>query len=159
MTCHRMAPSLVKALEWENPSEGDCAVIRIAIAFLALAHGGNGLLMIFAPALWFTSTPGVEATGPYNPHLVADVGFAFLASGVLFGLALARPAWRAPLLIAAALWPALHGLLHAFEWVSHGPPTEAVNLITETLGIYGIAALGVVLAYIEAKAAHFGSKP
>jgi hypothetical protein len=88
----------------------------------------NGASMLLDGPGWYQRVPGVTDTGPFNPHFVADIGVAFIASAI--GLALR--AWR------EALWPAaligaaflvFHALIHVvgllgghshhamFEWL------------------------------------------
>lgn len=86
-------------------------VKRIAAASVGLVSAANGLVMLAAGARWFASTPGVAATGPYNPHFVADVGAAYLVAG----LALAARSWRPaywPAAVAGAAFFAGHALIH-----------------------------------------------
>jgi hypothetical protein len=80
-------------------------------AILAVLNVTNGLAMLFAGAFWFKTVPGGIETGPFNPHLVQDVGTAFLVAG----LALAARAWRPafwPAAVAGAGFLAGHGLIH-----------------------------------------------
>lgn len=89
-------------------------LIRALAAVLGFFHAANGLAMLTAPRLWYARTPGASDTGPFNPHFVADIGFAFLASGLAF-LAFA---WRPKLKLAAfgaSGFLTLHGLLHAWD--------------------------------------------
>lgn len=86
-------------------------VRRSLAALLGLLAAGNGAIMLAAGARWFAATPGVAATGPYNPHFVADVGAAYLVAG----LALAARGWRArywPAAVAGAAFFAGHALIH-----------------------------------------------
>lgn len=74
----------------------------------------NGLYMLARGPDWYARVPGVAHTGPYNPHFVADIGAAFLASGA----ALAARAWRPrlwPAALAGAGFVGLHGAIHVFE--------------------------------------------
>lgn len=84
---------------------------RALAALLGIFHTANGLYMLAAPHAWFAAAPGAADTGPFNPHFIADVGFAFLAGGLAFlGFA-----WR-PRLKLAALGASgfliFHALLH-----------------------------------------------
>ncbi|MCC8946111.1 hypothetical protein H8A97_13600, partial [Bradyrhizobium sp. Arg62] len=65
---------------------------RWIAGILALFNLANGLVMLSAGSLWWSLVPGAADTGPFNSHLVQDVGIAFIAAGL--GLA------------ARALWPA-----------------------------------------------------
>lgn len=83
---------------------------------LAALLGGNALLMLGQPELWFDTVPGVRATGPFNPHLVRDVGAAYFCAAA----GLAWQAWRGPR-AAPAAWLgvgflALHAGVHLLDW-------------------------------------------
>jgi hypothetical protein len=111
---------------------------RALATLLGLFHTANGLYMLAAPQTWFAAAPGAADTGPFNPHFVADLGFAFLAGGLGF-LAFA---WRPPLrLIAlgASGFQVFHALLHLFAVVrghSHHLPTDlAVIALPAFLGL------------------------
>ncbi|WP_405161697.1 hypothetical protein OG203_36065 [Nocardia sp. NBC_01499] len=59
-------------------------ITRIILAVLAVQGAVIGLWATIAPHSWYTSFPGfgmhwIAADGPYNHHLVADVGAFFLA--------------------------------------------------------------------------------
>lgn len=123
-----------------------CALILIAL----------GLAMLLDGALWYTLTPGVIATGPYNPHFVADIGFAFLASGMVLGIG----AWMGhrTLMLAGISWPALHAGLHAFGLVTMGPASTAA-LWAELLGVIApVIAAGIALFHVPAFSPGFGGR-
>ncbi|HUO92365.1 MAG TPA: hypothetical protein VMU22_05550 [Rhizomicrobium sp.] len=117
------------------------------LLILGLFHLGNGLWMLAAPMPWYAAVPGVSLTGPANHHFIADIGLAFAASGA--GLMLgARGGIRAAAWAAAgAAWPALHALLHIWGWFAHGFPTAGPVIVSEVMGVVGIGALGVALAF------------
>ena len=85
---------------------------------LAAISVGNALWMLAAPANWFETIPGVVDTGPFNVHLVRDVGCAYLTMGLLLALAARWPRGGLPLLIAVAIFMVLHALLHAWDIVA-----------------------------------------
>ena len=37
--------------------------------------------MLAVPAGWYDADPGVSETGPFNPHLVRNIGVAYLVAG------------------------------------------------------------------------------
>jgi hypothetical protein len=57
-----------------------------------------GVTMLFGPQSFYDLVPGVNETGPFNPHFVRDVGSAFLAacsgSPAMYGRA--PPPWPGP---------------------------------------------------------------
>jgi hypothetical protein len=111
---------------------------------LALGIGGavNGLFMLFTSEAWFTNI--AADTGPFNVHLVRDVGAAYLTSGVATLWAVRAPAWRTPLVAAAALFLGLHGLIHVAEVLTGAQPP--VHLLEDFPGVYLPALLLTVIA-------------
>ncbi len=124
------------------------AIWRGLAAILAAFHGLNGLRMIFDPAGWYASVPGIEHTGPLNTHFVPDIGFAFLTSALGFAVWAARPraaAWA----VMGAAWPALHGIFHLIGFAHHMP--GGLPLVTETAGVLlpGLAGLAIAGAALK----------
>jgi hypothetical protein len=86
--------------------------LRAVLALVAAYHVVQGALALLAPDTFF------EEIGQYgieNSHYVGDVGAFVLAFGIALGIAVVRPAWRAPLLWLGAIWYGLHALNHAFD--------------------------------------------
>jgi hypothetical protein len=51
----------------------------------AILNVANGLRMLAAPAGWFVGIPAaVPDTGPFNAHLVRDLGVVYAVCGVGF---------------------------------------------------------------------------
>jgi hypothetical protein len=120
--------------------------IRLGLAVIGLLNIANGLYMLFAPAAWYASVPGVVSTGPMNSHFIVDIGLAFIASGIgqIFGVQSGVAAGM--LALAGSVWPALHALFHVWGWATHGFPTQMDVASSELLGVVGVSALGVFLA-------------
>ncbi|MFQ5698397.1 MAG: hypothetical protein ACE5IL_08950 [Myxococcota bacterium] len=78
-------------------------------AFTAVA----GLYAYGFPAAFFAAV--ASHTGPFNVHLMRDVGAAYLTAGAALLVAAGRPGWRAPLTSAAGLFLGLHAAVHALE--------------------------------------------
>lgn len=77
----------------------------------------TGLMMLADGQHWYDSTRGVAATGPFNPHFVADVGAAFLAAG----LALVACAWRTrywPAALAGSAFLVFHAAIHIVDFIA-----------------------------------------
>lgn len=53
----------------------------------AVLHTGLAGWMLVDPAGWFVTIAGVTHTGPYNQHLVRDVGIAYLTVAGGFAIA------------------------------------------------------------------------
>jgi len=92
----------------------------------------NGVIMLFAPEPWFASI--AADTGPFNVHLVRDVGAAYVTSGIASIWAARAPHWRTPLATAAALFLGLHGLIHVQEVLGGVQPP--LHLLEDFPGVY-----------------------
>lgn len=127
-------------------------VWRGLAAILAAFHGLNGLRMIFDPAGWYASVPGIEHTGPYNGHFIPDIGFIFLTAAAGFAIWAVRPRAAAAWAVMAAIWPALHGAFHMIGFTHHMP--EGLALLTETAGVIlpGLIGLAIAAAALKREA-------
>lgn len=103
--------------------------------WLAGAIGGLALLnaafMLSAPQSWYETVPGVTGTGPFNPHFVADIGLAFLASGAGLLLFAWRRAWQLAA-FAGSWFVVLHGGMHLLmllRGMSHAPGTDVALVV------------------------------
>ncbi|WP_244471661.1 hypothetical protein [Methylobacterium sp. ARG-1] len=76
---------------------------------------GNGLFMLAAPEAWYFAVPGVTTTGPFNQHLLRDIGLIFVLIGAGFAFGAVKPGWRALLWSMGAIWLAGHALFHVWE--------------------------------------------
>lgn len=91
---------------------------RIAQAMVGIAAAvalANGAFMVAAPLHWYYAIPTVPATGPANTHFIGDIGFAYLASGLMLLYALPALSIRWMAALAGSLWLTLHGFLHIYE--------------------------------------------
>ncbi len=86
--------------------------LRAILAFVAAFHIVTGSIALLAPDTYFNQ---IGHYGLENAHYVGDVGAFTLAFGVAVGIAVIRPAWRAPLLWLGALWYGVHAVNHAFD--------------------------------------------
>ncbi len=124
---------------------------RYGLMVLGMFYLVNAGWMVCAPHDWYLATPGVVATGPFNPHFVRDIGLAFLASGAGLLAGARSGAGAAMLALAGAGWPALHGLFHIWEWVADGFPAAPAVAATELFGVVVAAALGLWFAVAQAR--------
>ena len=85
------------------------------LSMLALLFAANAAWMLADPAGWFVTLPGVADTGPFNPHLVRDVGCAFLTVGLALAFAARSPRAGFPVLVVASTFLWLHALLHVWD--------------------------------------------
>ena len=114
---------------------------RLLLLVLGATTLANGLAMLLAAGPWFARV--ASDTGPYNGHLVRDVGAAYLAAGAALVWAALRPALRGPLAAVALVFLGLHAATHAVELFSghvHG------SLVLELLGVHLPALLVLFLA-------------
>lgn len=86
--------------------------LRAVLVVVAAYHVATGVLALVAPNSFFGL---IGHYGIENSHYVGDVGAFTLAFGVGLGIAVLRPAWRAPLLWLGALWYGFHAVNHAFD--------------------------------------------
>src|SRR6188472_3026189 len=86
--------------------------LKLVLGFIAAYHVATGLLALVAPDTFFDQ---IGHYGIENSHYVGDVGAFMLAFGVAVGIAVVRPAWRAPILWLGAVWYGFHAINHAFD--------------------------------------------
>lgn len=102
----------------------------------------------FAPASFFDSFPGVlgqwvATDGPYNEHLVRDVGAMYLALGAA---SVAGLVWRSPAVtrVLGLAWT-VFGALHLGYHAAHLDRLEADAAIGTVLSLTLSLGLGIVL--------------
>lgn len=103
-----------------------------------------GVTMLFGPQSFYDLVPGVNETGPFNPHFVRDVGSAFLVAGAGL-LWFARNARARPAALAGAAFLALHALVHVWDGVAGRERPQ--HLEHDLPLLIGIAALALWLAW------------
>jgi len=116
------------------------APLRI-VGLLQLAVGAT---MIFAPQSFYDLVPGVNETGPFNPHFVRVIGAAFLVAGGGL-LWYARDVRGRPAALAGAGFLALHALIHL--WDGLAGRERPVHLVHDLPLLFGVAALALWLAW------------
>lgn len=97
-------------------------VVRVALGILALIGIQVGVWAAFAPRSFYDDFPGsgrvwVAVDGPYNEHLVRDVGALNLALAVVAIVALVTLS-RAAVLAAGGAWLA-YGIPHLVYHLRH----------------------------------------
>lgn len=114
---------------------------RVALWLLAAAMATVGVWAQFAPASFYASFPAgrawVAADGPYNEHLVRDVGGLNLALGFLLAVAATRlePYLTRMVAVAALVYAAPHLAYHALHLEPYGPGDAAANVVTLVLAV------------------------
>ena len=123
--------------------------VRIALGYLIVVTGQIALWALFAPRSFYDDFPGlgrawVSVDGPYNEHLVRDVGALDLALLVLFVAAWARLD-RALLLlsgVAALAWGVPHAIYHVLN--TDGLTGSDVGLSLLGLALFVVVGGGLV---------------
>ena len=108
---------------------------RVVLLYLALQSIVIGVWALLAPRSFYDGFPGLGRTwvavdGPFNEHLVRDVGALNLALVVLL-VAAARTLGRELVTVAAAaavVWGLPHLIYHAFHREGLGAGDLAANL-------------------------------
>jgi nucleoside-diphosphate-sugar epimerase len=121
--------------------------VRVALAYLAVQAAVLGVWATFAPHWFFRSFPGlgrhwVEMDGPYNHHLVSDVGGLFLAL-TLVTIVAAGSRGRALVRTAGGAW-IISALPHFIYHASHRAGLSASDFAATLMGLGLEVILGVV---------------
>ncbi len=112
---------------------------------LGLTNLANGLWMLLAPAGWYHDLPaGVPDTGPLNLHFVRDIGAAFTTIGLAFCAAAPHAHRHRGVVLAAAAFSVLHGVIHVTDLAAGRLPAH--HWLTDLPGVFLPAVLLVVLA-------------
>jgi hypothetical protein len=125
--------------------------VRTGLILLGIFHTANGISMLAAPDFWYNSVPGVTLSGPANHHFIADIGLAFIASGIGLLMVLRTGATAATFALAGATWPALHALLHVWEWISDGVPSNPQQIASDFVAVMLASFVGFWLAWVWAR--------
>ncbi|MHB8664456.1 MAG: NAD-dependent epimerase/dehydratase family protein [Acidimicrobiales bacterium] len=125
-------------------------VVRVSLAFLAVQAGVLGLWATFAPHSWYQNFPGagrhwVAVDGPYNHHLVTDVGAFTLALLVVTVVALVGRS-RALTRTAGAAW-VVSGLPHLVYHLTHRHGLGTGDQLASYGGLAFEVALGLLVIF------------
>ena len=117
---------------------------NVLLWILGLTQLAIAGVMLFGPQSFYDLLPGVNETGPFNPHFLRDVGAAFLvAGGGLLWYARDARAW--PAALASAGFLAFHALIHL--WDGLAGRERPVHLAHDLPLLFGVAALALWLAW------------
>ena len=127
--------------------------IRIALAYLGLVSLEIGVWAQFAPRSFYDHFPGlgrawVSVDGPYNEHLVRDVGGLNL--GLAAVLIAAFVTLSRPTIIAAAAASLLYGVPHLIYHIANTDGLDAGDVAVSIGGLALFAALPVALIALVA---------
>ena len=121
--------------------------MRVALAILALVGVQVGLWAAFAPQSFYDDFPGsgrvwVAVDGPYNEHLVRDVGSLNLALAVVAIVAFVTLS-RAAVIAAGGAW-LVYGLPHLVYHLRHLAPFDGDDVVSIPVSL-SLAVVGGVL--------------
>jgi hypothetical protein len=128
--------------------------IRIALAFLAIPSVVIGLWAGFAPRSFYDDFPGIGRTwvapdGPFNEHLVRDVGVLNLALAVVTVAAivsLTRP------LVRATAWAwIVYGVPHVVYHFRHREPYDGSDQVSILASLVVVPVLAVVVLMLSSR--------
>jgi hypothetical protein len=130
--------------------------VRAGLVLLALPQLLIGVWALVSPSGWFETFPGggrnwLPVYGPYDEHLVTDVGSTFLALGVLLCLAAIWMDRR--LVLAAAIAYLVYQVPHTiFHWANDDALSSGDQIANGiALGLAIFLAIGIVVATLNPK--------
>jgi hypothetical protein len=107
-------------------------ITGLALRLLGVLQLAQGAFMVLAPHDFYDL---VGPFGAYNDHYIRDVATWYLALGMIFLAAAARPRWRPAVLAFAALQFGLHTINHVVD------VNDAEDLGTGIFDAVSLAAL------------------
>src|SRR4051794_29333680 len=122
--------------------------IRVLLAYAAIGVGWVGPWATLAPRSFYDSFPGgghqwVSPDGPYNEHLVRDVGELNLA---LLVVLVAAIVWMTrPLILTAAAALITYYLPHFIYHAAHTDPFSASDATAELVSLASNVVVGAVI--------------
>lgn len=127
---------------------------RVGLAFLTIGVAGVGFWAAFAPRSFYTDFPGggrhwVSIDGPYNEHLVRDVGQLNLALFVV--LLAATITLSIPLVRAALAATLVNGVLHVVYHSGHVDELSSGDQVAllVSLGLVPVIAAGLLVTTLR----------
>ena len=116
----------------------------IVLWTLGIIAAANGIWMLAEPASWFATIPGVTNTGPFNVHLVRDVGCTYLTMAVAMLVAGWTPRAGFPVMLVVSTFMLLHALLHHVWDILVGRLPHS-HTFTDLPGVFLPAVLSVAI--------------
>ena len=128
--------------------------IRIALGYLALQCLQIGVWALLAPQSFYDNFPGLGRTwmsvdGPFNEHLIRDVGALNLA--LLVVLVAAIYTLSRELIITASVATMVWGVPHAIYHMFNRDGLETSDLVASLGGLILFAVLPIVVIVISGK--------
>jgi len=126
--------------------------MRIALGYLALISLEIGLWAQFAPRSFYDNYPGlgrawIAVDGPYNEHLVRDVGGLNL--GLAAVLIVALVTLSRTTILAASLASLLYGVPHLVYHIAHADLLSGSDVVVSLGGLALFAAIPVALIVVS----------
>ncbi|WP_124822761.1 hypothetical protein [Micromonospora ureilytica] len=123
--------------------------VRIGSAVLAVQMLALGVPASVAPLWffdWFPFGAGwVAAGGPYNGHLLSDLGYAYLALAVVLGWAAVRPVRE--LCLAAAAAAVVANTPHLLFHLAHAEALPIVDSVAENALLAFTVVVGLAVFF------------
>jgi len=129
-------------------------LLRVTLAYLALAAAVPGVLATIAPSAFYDDFPlgraWVQMLPPYNEHLIRDVGNYKVAFAILFAWAAWRPSRElvVPVCAAWSVAALLHAGYHALHLDGFGAG-DAIALIAVLGSVLALPVLAIVIVLRE----------
>ena len=126
-------------------------VVRVLLAFAAVSAGMVGAWAMLAPRSFYDNFPGsghhwVAVDGPFNEHLVRDVGELNVA---LLVVLVAAFVWMTrPLLITAALAVIAYYVPHLVYHAAHTDLYSTSDAVAELGGLASNAVVALVVLFL-----------
>ena len=126
--------------------------IRIALGYLALISLEIGVWAQFFPRSFYDNYPGlgrawVAVDGPYNEHLVRDVGGLNLGLAAVLIVALVTLSqWT---IVAACLASLLYGVPHLVYHIAHSDLLDGGDVVASIGGLVLFAVLPIVVIVVS----------
>jgi hypothetical protein len=124
---------------------------RIALGYLALLSLEIGLWAQFAPRSFYDDFPGlgrawISVDGPYNEHLVRDVGGLNL--GLAAVLIIALVTLSRVTILAASVASLLYGIPHLVYHIANTDDLDTGDVVVSLGGLALFAVLPIVLIFM-----------
>jgi hypothetical protein len=126
--------------------------LRVLLGVLTASATVVGVWAAFAPRSFYDNFPGlgqmwVAVDGPYNEHLVRDVGALNLALAVVTLCALVSLARST--IVASALGWLVYGIPHFVYHARHLGPFDATQAVAVLTSVGSTSALALVVLWLE----------
>jgi hypothetical protein len=126
--------------------------LRVLLGVMTVSGTVVGVWAAFAPRAFYENFPGlgqvwVAVDGPYNEHLVRDVGSLNLALAVITAFALVSLA-RSTIVAAMCGW-LVYGVPHFVYHARHLGPFDATQAVGVLAGVGATSVMALVVLWLE----------